>query len=669
MNKNWLSDDLWRAHVSWLTPGWVDDTPESRKDFDTIRWLDQIQSAHYQTLIFYTKFHDGHCTYPSRCSDYCTDRDYFGECTMEARKRGMRIVAYYSSILDQNIGSKHPEWQVMGRDGQPAQTWATIRWPDAYCCINHPEYKRYMLGQITELCENYRPDGIWLDVFEPLTTDICFCPSCQAKYSQETKGGSLFDTHDMSWYQSCYTSLLAEIRALIHGIQPNCVLGQNTGVRHPEYDPFDDFYTREAFTAPSISLYCRSMRPLGKPFETTSRLYSSVHSWAIRAQERVLLESLASVVHGGASCMELSPTPTGKIMDEALHRVAKVGSYIRSIEPYLLDANPIYDVGVFQPDFLCGGPWGTTTPPGGWTSVLSERDLPYACLYPPAELSTYPVVILDDSIPLDETIIERIAGYVAQGGNLIVERGSDLGIPGQENLLCQVLGIHFQGKTIGAAHYLCGLANNLSVGMGEDDLIVEGDAYQISVTTAQSLAYFRYEITDRKPIRDLYLNLPPKKEGSSDPAITLNRYGKGLAIFIACPLTTGEIRNHRNNPGEAREYPTQLAANLVRALLKEPLLRGTTPPGVEVVVNLQTDRHVVHLLNNYITGQYFDNRESVLKLANVPVSINENRTGPIRRAFQVFGNEKVEIPILRDGKWAEVCIPELGVHTTVLLEH
>ena len=171
--------------------------------------------------------------------------------------------------------------------------------------------------------------------------------------------------------------------------------------------------------------------------------------------------------------MELSPTPTGKIMDEALHRVAKVGSYIRSIEPYLLDANPIYDVGVFQPDFLCGGTLGYHYPT--WrVDIRFKRKGPTLCLHlSPAELSTYPVVILDDSIPLDETIIKRIAGYVAEGGNLIVERGSDLGIPGQENLLCQVLGIHFHGKTTGAAHYLSGLASPLSVGMGEDDLVVE----------------------------------------------------------------------------------------------------------------------------------------------------------------------------------------------------
>jgi hypothetical protein len=579
----------------------------------------------------------------------------------------MRILAYFSSILDQYIGSQHPDWQVRWRDGRPAQSWATPRWPDAFCCINNPEYRAYMLGQIRELCENYRPDGIWLDVFEPLTSEICFCPSCQKKYQEET-GGSLLDAHDPHWYQACYTVLLGEINTLVKGINPDCVLGQNTGARHPEYDPFDDFYTREAFTSPAISLYCRSMRPLGKPFETTSRLYSSVHSWAMRSPERVLLESLATVVHGGASCMELSPMSTGKIMDEAVQRVAEVGRYLRALEPYLLDTRPIYDAGVYQPDHLCGGPWGTTNPPGGWTSALMERDIPHACLYPNAEVSPYPLLILDDSVILDDTLANRLAHYVAGGGNLIVECGAAFSPQGPNATLLQVLGIEGKGKTGGAAHYLSELDPRIAAGMGEDDLIVEGEAYRIGTTTAVPLAFLRYELTERKPIKDLWLNLPPQKGRSGDPAITLNAYGKGRALFIACPLTTGEIRNHRNNPAEAREYPTQLAANLARFMLGEPLLRGTTPAGVEVVVNRQGSRTIVHLLNNYITGQYYDSRTSLLKLADVPVSINERRTGRIVRALCGSGQDQVEMPIQRDGPWAEVRLPELGVHQMIILD-
>jgi len=669
MSMDWLDRDLWRAHVSWLRPGWVDSCEGEPDYFDAVQWLDQIQSAHYQTLIFYTKFHDGHCTYHSRYSDYCTKRDYFRECLDETHKRGMRILAYFSSVLDQYIGSHHPDWQVKGRDGKTAQSWATPRWPDAYCCINNPEYKTYLLGQLEELCQNYRPDGIWFDVFEPLTTDICFCPACQAKYKEQTHGGSLFDVHDTRWYQTCYVELLGEINQLIKGIKPDCVLGQNTGVRHPEYDPIDDFYTREAFTAPAISLYCRSMRPLGKPFETTSRLYTSVHSWAVRGPERVMLESLATVVHGGASCMEVSPIPFAKFQDQAINRVAEVGRYIRSIEPYLINTTPVYEAGVFQPDYLCGGPWGTTTFPGAWTSVFTERDIAYASLYPNADLSPYRLVVLDDSVIPDEALTGRLANYVAQGGNLIVECGAAFGTsPTPNYLLLQVLGIEGLGKTGGVAHYLSQLDPRLAVDMGEDDLIVEGEAYRITTTTAIPLAFYSYEVTDRKPIKDLYYNLPPHSQPSNDPAITVNAYGKGRALYIAVPLTTVELRNHHNNPAEAREYPTQLASNLARFMLGESLLRGTTPAGVELVVNHQPDRYVVHLLNHYVTGQFYDNRKSILKLANVPVAINEHRTGQIKRAYRLSEGKQEELPIRRDGQWADVRIPELGVHDLVVFE-
>jgi alpha-L-fucosidase len=659
---------LWRAHVSWVTPGWVDTFLGGRKDFDAVRWLDRIQAAHYQTLIFYTKFHDGLCTFRSRLTDHCAERDLFGEAVTEVRKRGMRIVAYYSSFIDQDAGSKHPNWQVRQRDGKPVAGWPALRWPDAYCCINNPEYRSFMLGQIAEVCGNYQPDGLWLDVFELIAGENCFCPACQSKYRAETNGSSLFDTNDARWFRACHVNLLDEINKLVKGISPAIVLGQNTGTRHPEYDRIDDFFTRECFTAPVTSLYCRSMRPLGKPFETTSRLYSSVHSWAMKSSERVLLEAMATVVHGGASCMELHPTATGKLMDEAVGRVAEVGGYIRAIEPYLLDTQPAYDAGVFQPAGLVGTPFGTTSPAGGWTTVLMERDVPFACLYPDADLSPYRLIILDSSVVPDEALAGRLADYVDRGGNLIVECGAAFGTPA-ESILLKVLGIEGQGKTGGMAHYLSGLDGRIAADMGADDLIVEGEAHRIAVTTASPLAFYRYELTDRTPIRDLYMNLPPGETRSDDPAITVNQYGRGRAMYIACPLTAAEIRNHRNNPADAREFPTQLAANLARFMVGEPLLRGTTPAGVEVVVNRQAGRHVVHLLNQYVTGQYYDSRKSILKLADVPVSINERRIGEIKRAFRVSGGRRKPVAIRRDGQWAEVRIPKLGVHELIVLEH
>lgn len=93
MSMVWLYHDLWRAHVSWITLAWVDALEEGRADFDAVRWLDQLQAAHYRALIFYATFHDGLCTFRTQYIDYCTARDYSGECVTEAHGRTFRRCA------------------------------------------------------------------------------------------------------------------------------------------------------------------------------------------------------------------------------------------------------------------------------------------------------------------------------------------------------------------------------------------------------------------------------------------------------------------------------------------------------------------------------------------------------------------------------------------------
>lgn len=45
--------------------------------------------------------------------------------------------------------------------------------------------------------------------------------------------------------------------------------------------------------------------------------------------------------------MELSPSQAGKIHDEAVCQVAEAAGYVRAIEPYLLDTQPVYDYAVY----------------------------------------------------------------------------------------------------------------------------------------------------------------------------------------------------------------------------------------------------------------------------------------------------------------------------------
>jgi len=99
-----------------------------------------------------------------------------------------------------------------------------------------------MLGQLTELCENYAGRR-WLDVFEPSPLRTAFA-RMPGEVPGADRGDSLVDTEGNRWYQDCHTDVLREINTLVKRINPDCVIVR-TPDQAPEYDGIDDFFTRE----------------------------------------------------------------------------------------------------------------------------------------------------------------------------------------------------------------------------------------------------------------------------------------------------------------------------------------------------------------------------------------------------------------------------------------
>jgi hypothetical protein len=56
-------NELMRVHISWLTPAWI----KNRDRFDAKVWVDGFKRADIDSILFYSKFHDGYC--PSRSVD------------------------------------------------------------------------------------------------------------------------------------------------------------------------------------------------------------------------------------------------------------------------------------------------------------------------------------------------------------------------------------------------------------------------------------------------------------------------------------------------------------------------------------------------------------------------------------------------------------------------
>ena len=684
MSREWLSTDLWRAHLSWSTPKWIGQTEEGRKSFDAVQWVETLRIAKYNSLIFYCKFHDGFCTFPSKYSATgMPERDFFGETSREAKKYGMKVMAYYSATLDYELAQQHEDWRVIGRDGRASHAGMGFIVPSSYLCINNPGYRRLMLDQIQEIV-NYEPDGIWFDGYAPIaydtnknTGDNCFCPHCRKKYTSET-GGDIFDTDSNAWYKKCYIDFLHEMNSIIKAGNPDRVFTINQG-RMPECNEVMDFYTAESHCAELASVISRSMRDGRKPFEVTYRMQTLPLSWSMKSAEVIKLESAAIIAHGGACSIEFSPTHTAYFQKDAINTLEKVGAYVRSVEKYCVNTEPVYDVAYMMPGNYRGVRWY-------WDSVLTERDVPYDFVYKNSDLSKYQLVITDPHIALDIEMADKLNDYVRNGGNLIVE--CNTGIRGDETYskMLNILGLKSAGKAAGNIRYISNIDKTVAEGMGQDPLIVENvrapllgggavsefDAPYYTVTTgsATPLAFFNYAFADWALGKNIWYRLSPAIKCSGEPAVTVNKYGDGRAMFIACPLVFSELNGHKKPDAiDRRVYCLQFAANLARYMLDEPLLKDSTPAGVEIIVNKQDKKLIVHILNHYCESTYFESRNELLRLADITLYINSNRIGAVSRVFSAGdGKTPKEIPFERDGKWIKVVIQVLKTNEILILE-
>ena len=122
--------------------------------YDAREWARIVRKSGAKYITITARHHDGFALWPSKVDDYNVKstpfkRDIIGELAEACKAEGIELSLYYS-LLD---------WHR--DDYTPGRTWRK-RWmqnqkPD------YASYKRYMMGQITELLDNYHPINIWFD--------------------------------------------------------------------------------------------------------------------------------------------------------------------------------------------------------------------------------------------------------------------------------------------------------------------------------------------------------------------------------------------------------------------------------------------------------------------------------------------------------------------------
>ena len=285
--------------------------------FDAEAWVKAFKDSGARYITFTTRHHDSFSMFKTQQSDFnIVDATPYGKDVLkmladECHKQGITLNLYYS----------HLDWRredyPLGRTGL-----GTHRDPSK---ANWPSYYAFMNNQLTELLTNYGKVGaIWFDGY----------------WDHDQ------DTVPFDWQ-------LSEQYALIHKLQPSCLVGNN---HHIEVFPGEDIqiFERDVPGQNTAGLSGQAISRL--PLETCQTM-NGMWGYKITDQNYKSTDELIRLLvqtsgKGANLLLNIGPQPNGELPATALQRLKEMGVWLRA------NGESIY--GTTAGD-LEEQPWGVTT--------------------------------------------------------------------------------------------------------------------------------------------------------------------------------------------------------------------------------------------------------------------------------------------------------------------
>ena len=297
--------------------------------FDAEKWISAFKDAGAKYICFTTRHHDGFSMFDTEYSDYDIidatpfKRDIVKELADECARQDIKLHLYYS-----HLDWTREDYYPLGKTGHKTGRKSHGKWDTYYSFMNN---------QLTELLTNYGPIGaIWFD-------------------------GMWDQPENFDWR-------LEEQYALIHKLQPACLIGNN---HHKAPKPGEDFQMFERDLPGENKAGYSAGTEIGcLPLETCQTM-NGMWGYKVKDQNyksvKDLIRLLVRTAGKGANLLiNIGPQPNGEIPELALDRLKGMGEWLKKY------GETIY--GTTAGDVM-SAEWGTTTRNGNklYVHILSDK--------------------------------------------------------------------------------------------------------------------------------------------------------------------------------------------------------------------------------------------------------------------------------------------------------
>jgi len=564
-------------------------------------------------LCIYAKGHSGYTSFPSslRTQHTMLSQDIpklFRELTREAN---VKLVLYYSGLVDGIAGERHPEWRQWTVEERPCDPGHTdFKCFSSYAiCPLSAYWDDWASIHLREIIGTYDPDGIWVDGDWP---GPCYCPRCQERFRADTGwAGSWHDVVRRPGFSTEYARSWNRIThgwrtrfsAFLKALKPDCVYSAgNVSPRREFLSPFDwrsgDFFSPGNYFLHDMARMMRWYGTLGVPYDayvcdtSFTHVRKSVRSRS-KTLDRMLQEAATVAACGGAVGYWTYPLGNGAFVPSRMRKAASVRRFLADREDLFLHSESARWTAILVSD--------PASPTFGGAAVEGAHKAMAALHRSPditdetgvTEDLPYDLMVLPEQPLLPPVTARRLEAFVRRGGKLL-SSGSSLRSPEYQKMLGvervrfgEVDDGHVLLKTHDEPTGLDSAWDRVEVTRTATRGSVPEELYPLYLSWDQLNPELR-NLTNNWPMHGQLDEEGPEPAGF--PAAVTRTLGKGRIVHV-CTDVFSQYRT-LGDPQMLRWL-----REIVDSLQPEPLCTTDAPSWVDVSLRRKNGRLLVHFVN------------------------------------------------------------------------